>query len=92
MNGEQKKTHPAGWLLAGGLLLTGVGGAFAPWVWRGAVALQLTAPGLAEFIKFLAESRTLQLQAERLWFLLPLFTAMLALPLFAANRRLALPG
>ncbi len=92
MNGEQKKTHPAGWLLAAGLLLTGVGAAFAPWVWRGPVALQLTAPGLAEFIKFLAESRTLQLQAERLWFLLPLFTAMLALPLFAANRRLALPG
>jgi hypothetical protein len=84
--------QPAAFVLAAGLLLAGAGGAFAPWVWRAPVALQLTAPGLAEFIKFLPESRTLQVQVERLYFLLPLFVAMLALPLFAENRRLALPG
>ncbi len=75
-----------------GLLLTGVGGAFLPWIWRESVALQLTAPGLAEFVKFLPEVRTGQLEIERLFFLLPLFLAMLALPLFAANQELRLPG
>ncbi len=80
------------WLLAFGLLLTGVGGAFLPWIWRESVALQLTAPGLAEFVKFLPEIRTDQLEIERLIFLLPLFLAMLALPLFAANQELRLPG
>ncbi len=82
----------AGWLLAAGLLLAGIGGAFAPWVYRGPVALQLTAPGLAEFVKFLPEVRSTQVQVTRLYFLLPLFTAMLALPLVAANRALRLPG
>jgi hypothetical protein len=81
----------ASWLLVLGLLLTGLGGAFLPWVWRDAVALQLTAPGLAEFVKFLPEVRYGQVQLQRLFFLLPLFLAMLALPLFIANRRLALP-
>lgn len=80
------------WLLALGLLLTGIGGAFLPWVWRESVALQLTAPGLAEFVKFLPEVRSGQLEIERLFFLLPLFLAMLALPLFAANQELRLPG
>lgn len=79
-------------LLASGLLLAGIGGGFAPWVWRQGVALQLTAPGLAEFVKFLPEIRLGQLQIERLFFLLPLFTVILALPLFAENRRLALPA
>jgi len=81
----------SGWLLTLGLLLAGSGGAFAPWVWREPAVLQLTAPGLAEFVKFLPESRTGQVQFERLYFLLPLFVAMLALPLLAENRRLALP-
>ena len=80
------------WLLALGLLFTGVGGAFLPWIWRESVALQLTAPGLAEFVKFLPEIRTGQVEVERLFFLLPLFLAMLALPLFAINRQLRLPG
>lgn len=81
----------AGRLLVLALLLTGVGGAFLPWIWRPPVALQLTAPGLAEFVKFLPEVRYGQVQIERLFFLLPLFFAMLALPLTLENRTLALP-
>lgn len=81
----------AGWLLGVGLFLTGLGGAFLPWVWRAPVALQLTAPGLAEFIKFLPEVRYGQVHPQRLFFLLPLFFAMLALPLSLENRALALP-
>ncbi len=81
----------AGWLLGLGLLLSGVGGAFLPWIWRDSVALQLTAPGLAEFIKFLPEVRLGQVQLQRLFFLLPLFLAMLALPLIVENKSLILP-
>ena len=79
------------YLLCFGLLLTGIGGAFAPWLWREPVALQLTAPGLAEFVKFLPSVRTVQVEIQRLHYLLPLFVAMLFLPLFAANRELTLP-
>lgn len=78
-------------LLPVGLGLTGLGGAFLPWVWREPVALQLTAPGLAEFVKFLPEVRLGQTEIERLYFLWPLFLAMLALPLFTENRGLHLP-
>jgi hypothetical protein len=81
----------ASWLLALALLLTGLGGAFLPWIWRAPVALQLTAPGLAEFVKFLAEVRYGQVQIQRLFFLLPLFFAMLALPLTLENHTLVLP-
>lgn len=81
----------ASWLLALGLFLTGLGGAFLPWIWRAPVALQLTAPGLAEFVKFLPEVRYGQVQIQRLFFLLPLFFAMLALPLTLENQTLALP-
>jgi hypothetical protein len=77
-------------MLALGLLLTGTGGAFLPWIWRQSVALQLTGPGLAEFVKFLPEIRTLQLEIERLFFLLPLFLTMFALPMFAENKHLSL--
>jgi hypothetical protein len=55
------------------------------------VALQLTAPGLAEFVKFLPEVRLGQIQLQRLFFLLPLFLAILALPLFVENKSLHLP-
>ncbi|MBI1879424.1 MAG: hypothetical protein HYR94_14600 [Chloroflexi bacterium] len=79
------------WLLALGLFLSGLGGAFLPWIWRDPVALQLTAPGLAEFVKFLPEVRYGQVQLHRLFFLLPLFLALLALPLFSANHQLAMP-
>ena len=78
-------------LLVFGLLLTGCGGAFLPWIWRDSVALQLTAPGLAEFVKFLPEVRYDQVQLQRLFFLLPLFLAMLILPLVVENKRLTLP-
>jgi hypothetical protein len=78
-------------ILVFGLLLTGIGGAFLPWIWRESVALQLTAPGLAEFVKFLPDLRLGQVDVQRLYFLLPLFLAMLALPLFSANKALALP-
>jgi hypothetical protein len=90
-----RTTHHAprigNWLTALGLLFTGSGGAFLPWVWRESVALQLTGPGLAEFVKFLPQVRLLQIEIERLYFLLPLFLAMLALPFFAANKKLSLP-
>ncbi len=85
------RPEPAGWLLGLGLLLAGLGGAFLPWVWHEPVALQLTAPGLAEFVKFLPQVRYNQVAVQRLFFLLPLFLALLALPLLAANHRLALP-
>ncbi len=78
-------------LLVFGLLLTGCGGAFLPWIWRDSVALQLTAPGLAEFVKFLPEVHYGQVQLQRLFFLLPLFLAMLILPLVVENKRLTLP-
>ncbi|MDM8527394.1 hypothetical protein QUF58_04210 [Anaerolineales bacterium HSG24] len=81
----------AGSLIVLGLFLVGLGGGFIPWIWRDAVALQLTAPGLAEYIKFLAEVRNGIIQVERLYFLYPLFGAMLLLPLFAENRQLNLP-
>lgn len=79
------------YLMAIGLLMVGLGGSFIPWVWREAVALQLTAPGLAEFVKFLPEIRTAQFTVERLYFLGPLLVAMLLLPLVAENHQLGLP-
>ncbi|MBE7553878.1 MAG: hypothetical protein HS126_22660 [Anaerolineales bacterium] len=85
------KSGLANRLLALALFLTGVGGAFLPWIWRPPVALQLTAPGLAEFVKFLPEVRYGQVQIQRLFFLLPLFFAMLALPVTLEIRTLALP-
>lgn len=69
------------------LLLAAAGG-FLPWVYREAVALQLTAPGLAEFVKFLPEVRRGELALSRLAFLLPLFAGALSLPLLAVNRQL----
>ena len=82
----------SGWFVAIGLLLTGIGGSFAPWIWHESVALQLSAPGLAEFVKDLPEVRLGQVEVNRLYFLCPLFLAMIALPVFAHNRRLALPA
>jgi hypothetical protein len=88
---DNRLLNLSSWLLALGLLLTGLGGAFLPWIWRASVALQLTGPGLAEFVKFLPEIRTRQIEIERLFFLLPLFLAMLALPVFVENKQLILP-
>lgn len=74
------------------LVLAGISGAFLPWIWRAGVALQLTGPGLAEFVKFLPEARAGQVRLARLFFLLPLWVAMLALPLVVENKKLALPA
>jgi hypothetical protein len=82
----------ASWLLALGLGLLGVGGAFLPWIWYEPVALQLTAPGLAEFVKFLPQVRYGQVPLQRLLFLLPLFVALLVLPLISVNQSVILPG
>jgi hypothetical protein len=85
------KAHPSHYVIVFGIWLAGVGGSFMPWLWRDAVALQLTAPGLAEFVKFLPEVRTVQLFVTRLDFLQPLFWAMIALPLIVENQALRLP-
>jgi hypothetical protein len=74
-----------------GALLLAVAGGFLPWVYRDAVALQLTAPGLAEFVKFLPEVRRGELAIARLNFLLPLLAGTISLPLLAANRQLDYP-
>ena len=79
LRNTQHASRLSSWLLALGLLVTGIGGAFFPWIWREGVALQLTGPGLAEFVKLLPDVRTMQVEVERLFFLLPLFLAMLAL-------------
>jgi len=78
------------YILAASLLAFAIGAGFTPWVYRPAVAEQLTAPGLAEFVKFLAEKRLGLLPIQRLHFLLPLIVAAPALPLFAVNRQLRL--
>ncbi|MEM7034718.1 MAG: hypothetical protein AAF629_34580 [Chloroflexota bacterium] len=67
-----------------------IGSGYAPWVYRAPVALQLTPPGLAEYVKFLHEVRFGQLPLERLYFLLPLAVAAFSTSLIVVNRRLAL--
>jgi len=89
----QSSSHPiiTRWVLLGGLLLAAIGASFAPWVSRPPAALVLTAPDLAEFVKFLPEVRNGSLGVHRLFFLLPLFVATFSLPLILASRRLAYP-
>jgi hypothetical protein len=89
----QPSSHPiiTRWALLGGLLLAAIGASFAPWVSRPPAALVLTAPDLAEFVKFLPEVRNGSLRVYRLFFLLPLFVATFSLPLILASRRLAYP-
>jgi hypothetical protein len=79
------------WILLGGLLLAAVGASFAPWVIRPPAALVLTAPDLAEFVKFLPEVRDGTLTVHRLWFLLPLFVATLSMPMVIATHQLDFP-
>jgi hypothetical protein len=79
------------WLLLAGLLLAALGSSFAPWVDRSPAALLLTAPDMAEFVKFLPEVRAGSLAVQRLLFLLPLAVVTLSLPLVAAARQLAYP-
>lgn len=83
---------PVGWGLLAGTLLGAVGASFAPWVSRPPAALVLTAPDLAEFVKFLPEVRDGSLVVYRLLFLLPLFVYTAALPMIIYARRLAYPG
>jgi hypothetical protein len=80
------------WTLLVGLLLAAEGASFGPWVDRPAAALMLTAPDLAEFVKFLPEVRTGSLTVHRLLFVFPLFVTTFALPLVVTNRRLAYPS
>ena len=89
----QSSSHPiiTRWVLLGGLLLAAIGASFAPWVSRPPAALVLTAPDLAEFVKFLPEVRNGSLGVHRLFFLLPLFVATFSLPLIVASRWLAYP-
>jgi len=72
------------------IFIFGIGAGFAPWVFRAPIALQLTAPNLAEYVKFLGEVRLGQLAVQRLHFLFPAMLAALAFPLLAANRQLRL--
>lgn len=80
------------WMLLGGLLLAAIGASFAPWVDRAPAALVLTAPDLAEFVKFLPEVRDKTFAVHRLLFLLPLFVATCALPMLVTAHRIAYPG
>ncbi|MFQ5576375.1 MAG: hypothetical protein ACE5G8_05230 [Anaerolineae bacterium] len=59
-------------------------------MYRQPAALQLTAPGLAEFVKFLPEKRLGLLALQRLHYLLPLAVAAFSLPLLAANKEMRL--
>ena len=72
------------------MLALAIGGGFGAWVYRGPVALQLTPPGLAEYVKFLHEVRFGRLIIERRYFLLPLAVAAYSLPLVAVNKQLGL--
>jgi len=75
-----------------GWLLAALGAAFAPWVDRAPAALVLTAPDLAEFVKFLPEVRAGQLAVQRLAFLAPLFAVTFGLPFVVSSSRVALPA
>jgi hypothetical protein len=59
---------------------------------RAPAALVLTAPDLAEFVKFLPEVRGGTLSVQRLLFLAPLFVVAVSAPFVATARRLAYPG
>jgi len=89
--GDIGKGVPRGgrWVLLGGCLLAAAGASFAPWVDRPPAALVLTAPDLAEFVKFLPEVRSGALPVHRLLFLLPLFVVTLSLSLVVMSPRLA---
>jgi hypothetical protein len=80
------------WLLLLGWLLAAAGASYAPWVERGPAALALTAPDLAEFVKFLPEVRHGTLGAQRLLFLAPLFSVAFATSPIASSEHLACPG
>jgi hypothetical protein len=68
------------------------GAGWAPWVDREAAALVLTAPDMAEFVKFLPEVRSGALVVQRLCFLAPLFVVLITSPWVISARPLDYPG
>lgn len=68
-------------------LLLALAGYFGPWVTHKAPALVLTGQDMAEFVKFLSEVRSGELQVMRELFYLPLVAGALGLVFAAANRR-----
>ncbi len=72
-------------------MLAASGATWAPWVERPAAALVLTAPDLAEFVKFLPEVRSGILEVQRLLFLAPLFLVALGTPLVFGSVMPGLP-
>ncbi len=79
------RTHRVRWvrllLFSVGWMVAATGASCAPWIERPAAALVLTAPDLAEFVKFLPEVRDGTLGIQRLFFLAPLFLLTLGTPL-----------
>ena len=70
------------------VLLLALAGYFGPWVAHKAAALVLTGQDMAEYVKFLPEVRSGELQVMRELFYLPLLAGALGLVSLAANRRL----
>lgn len=85
---KKQKTNLASLFIIGSLLALAIGGGFGAWVYHSTVALQLTAPGLAEYVKFLAEVRLGTLAIQRLYFLLPLAVCSLSMPILVVNKQL----
>jgi hypothetical protein len=87
-NSQSRAASPGVWRWV--LLITSLaaayGASFAPWIYRPPAALILTAPDLAEFVKFLPEVRSGSLSVHRLAFLAPLFTITLSLPIVVSSR------
>ena len=79
------------WVFVANLVCAAAGTAFLPWVFRSPAALTLTAPDLAEFVKFLPEVRSGALHVNRLLFLAPLLVITLTLPFVATAERLRYP-
>lgn len=75
-----------------GWLVAAAGAACAPWVDRAPAALVLTAPDLAEFVKFLPDVRSGALSVQRLLFLAPLLVVIVGTPPLVASAQLAYPG
>jgi len=83
--------RPWQWLLLFACLAVAAGASFAPWVHRPPAALTLTAPDLAEFVKFLPQVRSGTLAVHRLAFLAPLFAVTFTLPMVAVSKRVRFP-
>lgn len=80
---------PALILLTGWLLVAW--GYWGPWLWAEAVGLRVLGLDLAEYVKFVHEVRTGQIQLVRELFYLPLISLSLSLSLLAHRGEFALP-